>query len=251
MTYYENKNIHTEYPNAGESSRWGNTQDTTIVSNDFAPLANDYLNYLKDENLEESKYFDLLREFELTKVSLNEVKHVEFLQYLADHEKIQHDRELYSHIVKTLDYFVSNNMLHIDTRNDYVKSLNEILYSSNQEYETEAIKSRHTKVDYTLYENSDDFRDVSNNQLLNELYQRGGELYFNSNNKFYLKLSETDELHEYPKRTVEAILTKEFKFKVEITDDVLEYKDIDMDDFIFTSSSYEVISTKLFGGHDA
>lgn len=252
MTHYKSKNIHTQYPSAGQFSRWGNTPDTTTVSDNVAPSANDYLNYLKEENLEESKYFDLLKEFELTKVDLNEAKHVEFLQYLADHEKIQHDRELYSHIVKSLDYFVSNNILHIDTRNDYVKSLNEILYSSNKEYEPEAIKSRHTKVDYTLYKNNDiDFRDVYNNQLLNELFQGGGEIYFNSNNKFYLKLSETDKLDEYPKRTVEAILTKEFGFKVVITDDVLEHKDIDMEDFIFESSSYEVISTKMIGGYNA
>ncbi|WP_373035560.1 hypothetical protein [Sulfurimonas sp.] len=252
MTYYKSKSAHTLYPNAGQFSRWGNTPDATTVSDNSAPLANDYLNYLQEENLEESKYFSLLKEFEATKVDLNEAKYVDFLQYLADYEKIQHDRELYSHLVRTLDYFVANNMLPIDTRDDYVKSLNKILYSSNQEYEPEAIKSRHTKVDYTLYKNSDvDFRDVYNNQILNELAQKGGEIYFNSNNKFYFKLSEADELDEYPKRTLEAILTKEFKFKVKITDDVLEYKDIDMEDFIFDSPSYEVISTKMIGGYDA
>ena len=247
MTYMENNSYHTEYPTMEINKRWYHENKDTSVKYDFDPLSTEYLTYLEEEDLTESKFYYLFKDFESTQV-VQDIKYVEYLQYLADESLIQNDRELYSHIIEYLDYMVSNNLLHINKKDLYAKNLNEIYYSKNKEYKTDTEQNKYSKVDYAKYIESDDCREVYNNQLLNELKARGGEIYLNNNNKFYIKLTKDDVLIERPQRTVERILSREFGFKVKITDEVLEYDDIDMDDFMFKASSFEVSNSKLIGG---
>ena len=250
MNYFKDNTPTTGYTNMGINSRRSRSNKDTSVQEDFDPSINDYINYLKNKNLEDSRYFDLFKEFKATQIELTKVIYEKYLQFLIDSKKIENDRELYTHIVESLDDLLSNNLLHIDKKNDYIKVLNQILYSGNQKYATQDIKSKYIKLDYSQYKESNDFRDIYNNQLLNELFDRGGELYMSSNNKFYIKLSKNDNLVEKPKRTVESILSRIFGFQVQITEDSLDYKDIDIEDFIFKSPSYSVKDSILIGGYD-
>lgn len=250
MNYFKDNTPTTGYTNMGINSRRSRSNKDTSVQEDFDPSINDYINYLKNKNLEDSRYFDLFKEFKATQIELTKVIYEKYLQFLIDTKKIENDRELYTHIVESLDDLLSNNLLHIDKKNDYIKVLNQILYSGNQKYATQDIKSKYIKLDYSQYKESNDFRDIYNNQLLNELFDRGGELYMSSNNKFYIKLSKNDNLVEKPKRTVESILSRIFGFQVQITEDSLDYKDIDIEDFIFKSPSYSVKDSILIGGYD-
>jgi hypothetical protein len=250
VNYFKDNTPTTGYTNMGINSRRSRSNKDTSVQEDFDPSINDYINYLKNKNLEDSRYFDLFKEFKATQIELTKVIYEKYLQFLIDTKKIENDRELYTHIVESLDDLLSNNLLHIDKKNDYIKVLNQILYSGNQKYATQDIKSKYIKLDYSQYKESNDFRDIYNNQLLNELFDRGGELYMSSNNKFYIKLSKNDNLVEKPKRTVESILSRIFGFQVQITEDSLDYKDIDIEDFIFKSPSYSVKDSILIGGYD-
>jgi len=220
------------------------------LSQNFEPSIQDYLSYLELKKRDKNNFLNLFKEFELSKVNLERAKFEEFVQYLVDNKRIHGNRELYTHLINVLDYFASNNLLHIDKKNNYKKFLNKNLYSDNEEYQTRDFKSNYIKVDYTQYRKNDDFRVVYSNQLLNELCSKGGEIYLSNNNKILLKLSKNDELKEYPKRTAEAILTREFKFKVKITDEVLAYNDINIEGFIFKSTSYQVNNTKITGDYD-
>lgn len=250
MTYADATGPTTEYPNFSINKRYNIDDRDTSVKYDFDPLCTEYLTYLKEENLTDSKFTILFKEFELTQVDRKNIMYVEYLQYLADNSKIQNDRELYSHVIESLDYLVSNNLLHINKKDILTKELNEIYYSKNKEYKKDNLQNKYSRVDYSKYKDSDDCREVYNNQLLNELHAQGGELYLYNNNKFLFKLVKDEELIERPKKTVETILSRHFGFKVKITDEVLKYDDIDMDDFIFKASSFEVSKTKLIGGFD-
>lgn len=247
MTYVKENKVLTEEPNIGQFSRWATEEQNISVTKDFDPNIDEYTSYLEKNNLEESDYVELLKEFRATKIDFKDIKYEEFLQYLIDNKKIHGNRKLYSHLAETLEYLVYNNLLHIEKSNRYKKILNAVLYSTNTSHTKTNFENKHKKIDYSTYEENDDFREVYNNQLLNELHNKGGEIYFNNNNKFYIKLRKEDELIERPKRTAENILGRVFGFKVQITDEVLSYEDINMDDFIFKSSSFEVIDAKLIG----
>ena len=196
------------------------------VNDEFEPTIKHYETYLQEESLNEGKFFDLFKEFESKQVTLKDVKFGEYIKSLINNNALVNNRKLYTHIRDTLDYFVSNNLLHIDTRNHVKNILNNVLYSANKEYQTRDFKSKYIKVDYTKYRKNDDFRVVYSNQLLNELYSKGGEIYLSNKNKILLKLSKNDELKEYNKKTAEVILTSKFKFKVKIIDELLSNDDI-------------------------
>lgn len=247
MTHMTNNGITTEYPMASQNRYNRDNRDTSVEYN-FEPLSTEYLTYLTEEGLIASRFYHLFKDFESTQIDVQDIKYIDYLQYLTDNHVIQNDRELFSHIIESLEYLVSKNLLHLDKKNLYDKNLNEIYYSKNIKHKTDDVQQKYIKVDYSKYNKSNDCRENYSCQLLNELHEQGGEIYLNNNNKFYFKLKGNDELIERPKKTVETILSKHFRFKIKITDDVLKYYDIDIDDFIFQSTSYKVDNTNLIGG---
>lgn len=231
----KNKAYDVPFREKGVRSR----NDSSSIDYEFNPIIEHYREYLHEQNQSSSRWMELLTDFEKTQINQKSVILEVYLQYLIDTKILQSDRELYSHIKKVLEFFVENNLLHMDKKNEYIKTLSNELYSENRDKKIEDVNNLFEVIDYSKY-NESDFRKVHNIQILNELYNKGGEIYITSNNKIALKLSKNDEIKEYPIRIVEKLLSIHFRFNIQITDEVLEYNDIDMDDLVFESSSYEI-----------
>lgn len=234
-TSINKKSYNVQYREKGLRRR----NDSSSIDYEFNPFIEHYREYLLEQNQNSSRWMELLTNFEKTQVNQKGVILEVYLQYLIDEKILQGDRELYSHLKKVLEFFVENNLLHLDKKNEYLKTLNDVLFSKNRENKIEDVNKLYKIIDYSQY-NKSDFRKVHNIQILNELYNKGGEIYITNNNKIALKLSKNDEIKEYPIRTAERVLSNYFRFNIQITDEVLEYKDIDMDDLVFESSSYEI-----------
>lgn len=209
------------------------------VDESFIPNIDYYVKYLQEQNLNNSDFSKLLNDFASSKINLDNIKYDDYLEHLIDNHILKGNRKLFSHIKQTLEHLVENNLLHVNKKNVYMKTLADNLFSENQDFKIENTNKLYTVIDYSQYDNRD-FRKVYHDQVLNELFNKGGEIFFTKKNKIALKLSNSDKLEEYPIRTAEKILSKYFDFNIEITDDVMEYDDIDYEDFIFESSEYTV-----------
>lgn len=240
----ENGQINITIPSVGGYGRFSSEKDETV---DYAasPSLDSYKNYLKDNNLDNSDFFNLLVEFESLKIDSTQIlKYSDYLQYLINENKISSNRELYSHIHKVLDYMVIQNLIHQDTKSFYIKSLGKAYYSRNMKYNNADNQKLCKKLDYSNFYNSTS-KKVNDNQVINDLYKEGGELYINNRGKFCLRLSK----HHKPippctRKAAEDSLSMYFGFKVKITDEPINYKDIDIDDIIFKAKVIGVQDVK-------
>lgn len=228
--YRDGNNFLTKIPSQGIHARFLPDVEESIKINHNPPL-DSYLKYLEDNNLENSKFSELLKEFKTTKLNHNDFRFINYLQYLLDGGKIKGNREFYSHLLKVLDFMESENIIHPELKEHCLTSLSVNFYSENGKNKDGFTSYKHKKIDYSkFYE--DTSKKVSNNQVLNELYKGGGELYIDKKGKFFLKLSKYDKPTIDTRKVIEGFLSSHFGYKIKITDEVISYQDFDFSDFI-------------------
>lgn len=227
--YHDGNSFITKIPSQGEHGRFYSENDQSIEENYSSPLAV-YREYLKKNNLENGEFSELLKEYENTKFEESNLVFVDYLEYLLKNGKIK-DRKLYSHILKVLDFMVLENNLHPEFKKRILDVLNKQLYSENMK-NVDEVDYKYKKIDYSNFYDYNS-KKVNNNQVLNELYSNGGELYRNKKGKFCLKQSKYDTLTVDTKKIIEGLLSGYFGFNIRITDEVILYQDIDLDGFMF------------------
>jgi hypothetical protein len=201
------------------------------TSNDFHEPTLDEYKQLLESISNDKKLFDSISEFEKSKINYQNLKFIDYIQYLSENGKIADNRKLFAHLLKTLDAMQFDGLITQRTQEIYKKQIKDSYYSKNKPLADNNKQNFHKKIDYSSYYDTTT-RKVTNCELVNRIFDNGGEIYLDKKTKICLRLSEHAELLILSRKESEDILFSEFGIKVKITNDVVSYVDLDISDFI-------------------
>ena len=219
-----NNQYETPYTTMGEFRNF--SREIKAVEYDYDLPARDVKVYLEQNESENGEFAKCFKEYENSLVNINNATFSNFLQYCSDSLMLDDNKELYAQIVKYLDYAVSKNLMHKERRENNEKFLNKALFQNNANY-VDTDNEKYEALDFSLYEYNN-FRETTNNFVINEIHSLGGAIYLNSDAKISCRFSKENEFKGYSYKQAKTILSVNLKSKIKITEEPLEYQDIDM-----------------------
>jgi hypothetical protein len=212
------------------------------VDFDYDLPANIFESYLEEHELEDSEFTKCYKVFKENKIDIKNVTLSDILNSFLKNNKFVDNKELYEQIVKFFDYAVSKNLLHRTKRESYENSLNKALFQENANYVNPNVTT-YEEPDCTQYEDNN-FRETTNNDIINGIYDSGGAIFIISDLKIWIKLTKESEGDFYSFRQAEKYLSLMFGLSIKITEDIEDTTNdpnIDIIEKRHTISTYELI----------
>ena len=236
------KVIYDPFSNYREKGFHKYREEKAVADNYDLPLFK-LESYFTTNDIQNGDFFKAFKAYKDRNINYNRDLFSILLQKYADEKLLKDNKELYSEISRFLDYASQENLLHKKKKQQYESFLKRALFEDNKNSINSNDLESLEALDYSQYE-SDGFRTTYKNEAINNIHQRGGTLFLNSDGKICCRLSRESELKIYSKRQAEMILTAALRYAIKITEDIPKDTDIDTSAIFLSNASVKDVDNE-------